>query len=74
MADEKIDALSDGLLEGELTRIDCGTNFFNAAVIFNLQSVMGAVEVLDFCPACALIAKSDDFLECNHVRIVSGED
>ena len=74
VADEKIDALSDGLLERELTRIDCGTNFFNAAAILNLQAVMGAVEVLDFYPAGALIAKSDDFLKCNHVRIVSGED
>ena len=62
VADEKIDALSDGLLEGELTRIDCGTNFFNATAILNLQAVMGAIEVLDFCPAGALIAKSDDFL------------
>ena len=73
VADEKIDALSDGLLEGELTRIDCGTNFFNAAAIFNLQAVMGAVEVLDFCSAGALVAKRDDFLECSHAIIVSGE-
>ena len=50
VADEKIDALSDGLFEGELARIDCGTNLFDAAVIFNLQAVVGAVEVLDFCP------------------------
>jgi hypothetical protein len=34
---------------------------------------VGAVEVLDFCPAGALIAKSDDFLECSHLTILSGE-
>jgi hypothetical protein len=73
VADEKIDALCDGLLKWELARIDCGTNFFNAAIIFDLQAVVGAVEVLDFCPAGALIAKSDDFLECSHLTILSGE-
>jgi hypothetical protein len=73
VADEKIDALCDGLLKWDLARIDCGTNFFNGTVIFDLQAVVGAVEVLDFCPAGALIAKSDDFLECSHIRIVSGE-
>jgi hypothetical protein len=34
---------------------------------------MGAVEVLDFCSAGALVAKRDDFLECSHAIIVSGE-
>jgi hypothetical protein len=73
VADEEIDALSDGLLKWDLARIDCGANFFNDTVIFDLQAVVGAVEVLDFCPAGALIAKSDDFLECSHSTIVGGE-
>jgi hypothetical protein len=34
---------------------------------------VSAVEVLDFRLAGALIAKSDDFLECSHLRIVNGE-
>ena len=73
VADEEIDALSDGPLKWELARVDCGTNFFNDAVIFDLQAIVGAVEILDFCLAGALIAKSDDFLEYSHARIVSGE-
>ena len=61
VADEKIDAPSDGFFERELARIDSGTNLLNATVIFDLQAVVGAVEVLDFCPTDALVAISDDF-------------
>tara|TARA_R110002111_G_scaffold45357_3_gene82055 strand:+ start:537 stop:860 length:324 start_codon:yes stop_codon:yes gene_type:complete len=68
MADEEVDVLGNRELEGDLSRVDSGSDSFDGAVVLQLETVMSAVEVFYFGAARALITKSDDVLKFCHRR------
>lgn len=68
--DEEIDARLHGPLESGLARIDGGTDFRNAPVVFELQAVFRAGKVFHVDPSRAFITKVENIPECWHGRMI----
>jgi hypothetical protein len=62
VADQEIHPLCNGGFEGALPGVNSGPDLFDRAIVFDLEPVVGSVEVFDLSSASALIAKRDDFL------------
>lgn len=66
MANEEIrSGINRGLKRG-VAPIDARGNFFDGAIIFNLEPVVGTFEIADFGAPGSGITESDDFLEGGH--------
>ena len=70
VADQVIGSRIDGGLKGGGARVDAGGDFFNGAIVFDLESVVGAIEIADFRASGAGVAEGNDFLKGGHnVRV-----
>ena len=66
MANEEIGTGVNGGLKRGVAPVDARGNFFDGAVIFNLEPIVSPFEIADFGAPGAGITESDDFLEGGH--------
>ena len=61
VANDEVHSCQNCCFERQLPLVDSGRDFSYSAVVFELKTVVGAIEMLDFFLMGMLITKSDEF-------------